>query len=171
VIRRQSDVSEEHTVSIWLPECKRSKKWAETGRKPELELSPLVLLVSSFGLLFNSEDGGDMSLQNVDLSPNYTALQLRSMYYSIDARFLNDFLKKYSFNCISVLSELPDQLPIVHFPWNVSVFNLQDTDSDIGSAAISVIVITQEIYSRLLSAGMRPHYRRFGEPASSIFHL
>jgi hypothetical protein len=32
------------------------------------------------GLFFDLEDGGDMFLRNVGLSPNYTALQARRMF-------------------------------------------------------------------------------------------
>jgi hypothetical protein len=33
-----------------------------------------------YGLFFDPGDGGDIFLRNVDLSPNYTALQLGRLY-------------------------------------------------------------------------------------------
>jgi hypothetical protein len=37
----------------------------------------------SLDILFDPEDGCDVFLQNVGLPPNYTALQLRTLYSSI----------------------------------------------------------------------------------------
>jgi hypothetical protein len=53
-------------------EAKFKQKNPEAGDKLRLFL----------GLLFDSEDGGDMFLRIVGLSPNYTALQPSMPYYS-----------------------------------------------------------------------------------------
>jgi hypothetical protein len=52
---------------------KPSKKPAEAAGK----LSSLDDFL--FGLIFNPEDGGNMSFRNVGLSPNYTPLQLKRL--------------------------------------------------------------------------------------------
>jgi hypothetical protein len=73
-VRRQPDVSDERTVSIFRVE-KLRKKPAEH----ELSLSASASFM--FGLLFDSEDEGDMFLRNVELSLNYSALQLKRHYF------------------------------------------------------------------------------------------
>jgi hypothetical protein len=55
-----------------------------------------------------------------------------------------------------------------NFPWSISVLNFHDTASKSGTAAMFVIVNMQEICWRLLSAGMRTRYKRFGEFAFSV---
>jgi hypothetical protein len=48
------------------------------------------------GLLFNAEDGGDMFLRNVGLSPNYKALQPRRPYFSLsESIFIIFFTSMY----------------------------------------------------------------------------
>jgi hypothetical protein len=54
-----------------LSKSKRNKKYQQkAGRKPnQISLGFLLLL------LFNPEDGGDIFIENVGLSPNCTVLQ------------------------------------------------------------------------------------------------
>jgi hypothetical protein len=63
---------------------KSSKKLTETDgklRSFHLKLQP-VSDGSLLGIFFGPQDGGDMFLQYIGLSPNYTALQPRKLYTS-----------------------------------------------------------------------------------------
>jgi hypothetical protein len=53
------------------------KKLAEASKLSLLHASTTLLLV----LVFGPEDGGNVFLRNVGLSPNYTTLYLRSPYF------------------------------------------------------------------------------------------
>jgi hypothetical protein len=69
-----------------LPPSSRSKskpfkKLEQTGGRLSLFSSSVLSLLC---LIFDNEDGGDMSLRNVDQSPNITVLQLkRAVLFSL----------------------------------------------------------------------------------------
>jgi hypothetical protein len=79
-----------------------SKKPEEAGSK---QLSLLLASVCfMLGLLFYSKDGGDMFLQNVWFSPNYTLLQPRRECYStlltsvnLELNFSKEKMKTWQF--------------------------------------------------------------------------
>jgi hypothetical protein len=56
---------------------------------------------------FRPEDGGDMFLENVDLSPKYRALQPRKPYSSLGQIFLKN-INSVGETCIKFVGQLQD---------------------------------------------------------------
>jgi hypothetical protein len=68
----EPNISEEHMSPSSVSNSKPRKKLTEAGGK--------LILLSASAYFFDPEDGGNMFLQNIMFSLNYTVLQPRRLY-------------------------------------------------------------------------------------------